>query len=1428
IFGILLIVLGAKSFDFPTSVKDVVTTTPDTAAIVLVVIGVVLFAIAFLGCCGAFKENHCMLVTFSIIILIILIVELIIGGVIIAFKNEVRAAVKTALTKLMDQYHPQEHNDTVSTVIDELQQRQHCCGVESYKDWYNVTSWKHNMSVPSSCCKNSTESQNSDCAPQNAYTEGCLDVIESIIKEAFGPLGGVAITIAIVQLLGVIFACCLAYAVKKEFFKNLSSDKLNLHTMKGQCDFFNLELNETVLMDILEFPLWLNLSKATCNHVIIKIPWTKLKTLPIQFYLDEVVVVVETCEEFRKHRNDSQTNLTGGAKKYGYAERLIDGIRITINSVVINFKSYEFYATFQLSYLTVESRPPNFEKCNDLRLTRIKDESRGQILTFKHIEWQALKLEAKSEASNHSTPLRFITGVGSCRITIKKQLSDCQVLGARIVLVFDDLRWILTDAMLLSAFHLVIYLNNLIKKSPITPKKSVEDTTPTKSPTASAPSFKTNSQHSSETPLGRYFSAHDVVETSYHLFVKTLELYLCDDLKPQIGRSCYPPLESGGCLHVILMRLVIDTYPYHKSLGSRKHWFRSIERISNELDFITQHIQVFAERNSKMREFGYNLSSENSKLSLKKPAIDQILKGLLSLVMIVRIADYRVEVVSTNSSNKGNRKQDEKSKRELLKTCSLPDDMPSVYLEINNFYYYEIGSNRVSTVKKAPQPTTYLQIAPFQFLFDPLTLLWANAFHNNLRNAIEELKTLLPETSDDVIMHSRIELLMPTFIFDLQEGSNSSSNSTSFHSMEAKCTRIVFTNNVKESSNLHSLNNLMESMTNNNLFMNRNQYPWINEVDSKPVSEGFMSLIKSLDNETSLGLYYSNFWFVNCDPFWLEFRCQKTLKVEPFVDPIQITAWLYISPNDEQDQKQSTQESDAAVSIILNVHSPIRIFIDHEMFLFLMRLIEQFAKFDDYLEADSSRIKREETRTNARVSISTVLPTAEIHLILSREWNRTKSIGTSLSSSPMMSGNREESNEVSDVSEEIASKSISKPLNFNAQNKALISKSESDSVLISSSSVSFSKDGQKTPPSIVYHKPLTAVPPNTLVKTTSELISKSESSSALGSEPTDLSPYDDDNRSIRSDLSGDSDLCLINGLENMMTDENDYLFVMRKEEVEEALDLSQDSQNSNLDISSPDSPISISLLSIRTSNIALVKQSNGSHSSLLLQCNDIDVNENLKRSYDEFKNLIMNPKNIFTKNEGDFQSTDDNAQVTLRTDALSKPGLKSDIFTLLANKIKLELNVDTVQELSQFIEDPDLVEVKPMVLLLTDISAKLNDFKVKTPPMELKLQQLALKRESDNSLNVLSNFSKGDCSFNSGNNFFNSNFCFLFLPDAKHFLISPHIEHLNTYFKTKFSSETKTNQCELSEKKMLEEIQSKNEELRNEIKRLKEENEYLR
>lgn len=75
---------------------------------------------------------------------------------------------------------------------------------------------------------------------------------------------------------------------------------MNLSAIKGCCDVHNIELNETVLMDLLELPVWMTLSRAVCNHVSLKVQWMKLKTVPIYLALDEVEVQIETCEQFRK------------------------------------------------------------------------------------------------------------------------------------------------------------------------------------------------------------------------------------------------------------------------------------------------------------------------------------------------------------------------------------------------------------------------------------------------------------------------------------------------------------------------------------------------------------------------------------------------------------------------------------------------------------------------------------------------------------------------------------------------------------------------------------------------------------------------------------------------------------------------------------------------------------------------------------------------------------------------------------------------------------------------------------------------------------------------------------------------------------------------------------------------------------------------
>lgn len=65
------------------------------------------------------------------------------------------------------------------------------------------------------------------------------------------------------------------------FTKNLSADKINLSTFKGEGELTNLELDETVLTDLLELPSWLRLTSAWCNKVSFRIQWTKLKNIPI-------------------------------------------------------------------------------------------------------------------------------------------------------------------------------------------------------------------------------------------------------------------------------------------------------------------------------------------------------------------------------------------------------------------------------------------------------------------------------------------------------------------------------------------------------------------------------------------------------------------------------------------------------------------------------------------------------------------------------------------------------------------------------------------------------------------------------------------------------------------------------------------------------------------------------------------------------------------------------------------------------------------------------------------------------------------------------------------------------------------------------------------------------------------------------------------
>ena len=122
--------------------------------------------------------------------------------------------------------------------------------------------------------------------------------------------------------------------------------------MRGEGELNGLELDEEVLMDLLELPAWLAIRSARCNRLTIKIQWTSLKTKPICIFLDCVSVDMVTCENLRVPTNVSaskQASAGSDVGKYGFAERVIDGVSVHINSVMISFKSYAFSADIDVS-----------------------------------------------------------------------------------------------------------------------------------------------------------------------------------------------------------------------------------------------------------------------------------------------------------------------------------------------------------------------------------------------------------------------------------------------------------------------------------------------------------------------------------------------------------------------------------------------------------------------------------------------------------------------------------------------------------------------------------------------------------------------------------------------------------------------------------------------------------------------------------------------------------------------------------------------------------------------------------------------------------------------------------------------------------------------------------------------------------------------
>jgi len=158
-----------------------------------------------------------MVVTYGVLLLVILLAQ--VAAVITGFvmKDTFTNAIKDEMKNELVNYKPK---DLGGGVWNETQKSFECCGTTNYTSWMMNDLMNSTRSLPDSCCVNFTENcgyQILDDSPDSFYHNGCDTEIVSLLKKYLIAVGAVAAAVGILEILGIIFAFCLANCLRKDY-----------------------------------------------------------------------------------------------------------------------------------------------------------------------------------------------------------------------------------------------------------------------------------------------------------------------------------------------------------------------------------------------------------------------------------------------------------------------------------------------------------------------------------------------------------------------------------------------------------------------------------------------------------------------------------------------------------------------------------------------------------------------------------------------------------------------------------------------------------------------------------------------------------------------------------------------------------------------------------------------------------------------------------------------------------------------------------------------------------------------------------------------------------------------------------------------------------------------------------------------------------
>ncbi|XP_052122293.1 tetraspanin-18 [Frankliniella occidentalis] len=199
------------------------------SAYILIAAGAFVFIISFLGYCGAVRESRCLLSTYGVLLVLILIMEVAAGVIAAAYKDQATTETKGLLKATIVKNYTINDNDTVTFVWNHLMAQLRCCGVDGYRDFAEAEQWKGYTQkvVPEACCMlqdpvSDIKPVSSSCvynpSEANSYMmKGCYQALGDWLNQHINVVIGVGVGLGLVQLFAIFLAFCLVKSINGYF-----------------------------------------------------------------------------------------------------------------------------------------------------------------------------------------------------------------------------------------------------------------------------------------------------------------------------------------------------------------------------------------------------------------------------------------------------------------------------------------------------------------------------------------------------------------------------------------------------------------------------------------------------------------------------------------------------------------------------------------------------------------------------------------------------------------------------------------------------------------------------------------------------------------------------------------------------------------------------------------------------------------------------------------------------------------------------------------------------------------------------------------------------------------------------------------------------------------------------------------------------------